>query len=394
MTIFFNPAFIASAMGHFAVDIVNGQRAVLFTYLSISLGMTNSQLGIFSMAYSMVAAIVQPIFGWVADKFGPRWVIPLGLFWMGGFFTVGILTPGIPGMVIFILGSVGSGAFHPAGTAQATLFGKEVLIGRETMTASIFFLFGQVGHFLGPLLAGLLLQDMGIMGLLWIVAFTFPVGLYSFRVFGPKANQSIVETEKIEVKNGRKTALWLVVIFAMMAAFQAWSQANMVTYLPKYLSDLGQTPAQYGLLASLFMGGSAIGNLLGGYLGDKYGRRVIASGALFIAAIPITLIAISGWTSWLYVLIPLAGAFTGATHSIIVVLAQRIIPSGMAMASGLILGFMFAAGSLGSMLSGYFADFWGFPVMFGITAGLVLLASVFSLSLNYIEPKPLGSQTL
>ena len=65
MTIFFNPAFIASALGHFAVDIVNGQRSVLFTYLSASMGMSNSQLGIFSMAYSMVAAIVQPIFGWV-----------------------------------------------------------------------------------------------------------------------------------------------------------------------------------------------------------------------------------------------------------------------------------------------------------------------------------------
>ena len=134
------------------------------------------------------------------------------------------------------------------------------------------------------------------------------------------------------------------------------------------------------------MGGSAIGNLLGGYLGDKLGRRLVASVALFLAVIPIGLISIVGWTSWLYLLIPLAGAFTGATHSIIVVLAQRIIPSGMAMASGLILGFMFGAGSLGSMLSGFFADLWGFPVMFGITAGLVLLASIFSLSLKYLEP--------
>jgi FSR family fosmidomycin resistance protein-like MFS transporter len=388
MTIFFNPAFMASAFGHFAVDIINGQRSVLFTYLSVSMGLSNSQLGIFSTAYILVAAIMQPIFGWVTDKYGPRWVIPLGIFWMGGFFTAGILTPGIPGLIMFIIGSVGSGAFHPAGTAQATLFGKEVLEGRETTTASIFFLFGQIGHFMGPLLAGLILEDMGVTGILWIVAFTVPVGLYSLRVFGPKANQAIVEKAKIESVAGAKTALWMVVIFALMAAFQSWSQANMMVYLPKYLSELGKTPSQYGLLTSLFMGGSAIGNLLGGYLGDKLGRRLVASVALFLAAIPIGLISILGWTSWLYLLIPLAGAFTGATHSIIVVLAQRIIPSGMAMASGLILGFMFGAGSLGSMLSGFFADLWGFPVMFGITAGLVLLASIFSLSLKYLDPAP------
>jgi FSR family fosmidomycin resistance protein-like MFS transporter len=390
MNIFFNPAFIASALGHFAVDILNGQRSVLFTFLSNSLGLSNSQLGIFSTAYVLVAAIVQPIFGWATDKFGPRWVIPLGLFWMGGFFTAGILIPGIPGMMMFIIGSVGSGAFHPAGTMQSTLFGKEVLKGRETTTASIFFLFGQVGHFFGPLLAGFFLESMGITGLLWIVAFTIPVGIYCLQVFGSKSNQAIVENEDAESNNGRKTALWLVAIFALMAAFQSWSQANMVVYLPKYLSDLGQSPAQYGFLTSLFMGGSAIGNLLGGYLGDKYGRRVVASGALLLASIPITLIAVSGMTNWLYLLIPLAGAFTGATHSIIVVLAQRIIPSGMAMASGLIMGFMFGAGSLGSMLSGYFADLWGFSIMFGITAGLVVLASVFSLSLKYLDPKPIA----
>jgi FSR family fosmidomycin resistance protein-like MFS transporter len=83
----------------------------------------------------------------------------------------------------------------------------------------------------------------------------------------------------------------------------------------------------------------------------------------------------------------LAGALTGAVHSIIVVLAQRMIPSGMGFASGLTLGYMFSMGALGSLLSGYLADLWGFPTLFLSTAGLVLAAALLTLVLRKMEGK-------
>jgi len=94
--------------------------------------------------------------------------------------------------------------------------------------------------------------------------------------------------------------------------------------------------------------------------------------------VPLILIPLVGWSPWLYILIPLAGSFTGATHSIIVVLAQRLIPGGMALASGLILGFMFSSGALGTYLSGYLADSFGLQVVFWLSAGLVLCAALLT----------------
>ena len=129
------------------------------------------------------------------------------------------------------------------------------------------------------------------------------------------------------------------------------------------------------------MGGSALGNVIGGNLADKYGKRNVASIALVLAALPIAGIAWLGWSELLYVIIPLAGAFTGATFSIIVVIAQRMIPSGMGLASGLILGFTFAAGALGAWLSGLIADLRGFPFMFGTTIILVLLGAALTRTL-------------
>jgi MFS family permease len=54
----------------------------------------------------------------------------------------------------------------------------------------------------------------------------------------------------------------------------------------------------------------------------------------------------------------------------------------MATASGLILGFMFTSGALGTLLCGYLADRWGFPPVFMLTAGIALVASLLALTLR------------
>jgi MFS transporter, FSR family, fosmidomycin resistance protein len=81
-------------------------------------------------------------------------------------------------------------------------------------------------------------------------------------------------------------------------------------------------------------------------------------------------------------LIPLAGALTGAVHSIMVIFAQRIIPGGMALASGLALGFIFSSGALGLLYSGHLTELYGFPYVLTLTTGMVLVASPLALLLQ------------
>jgi predicted MFS family arabinose efflux permease len=166
-----------------------------------------------------------------------------------------------------------------------------------------------------------------------------------------------------------------IVTLAIVATLQSWAQSNMISFVPKYIKDMGFSAGTYGNIAGLFMGGSALGNVIGGYLGDRFTKRKVAAAALFLAALPIFIISKIGWSPWLYLLIPLAGACTGSVHSIMVVLAQRIISGGMALASGLILGFIFSAGALGMLLTGPLAETYGFPTVLVMTAGLVLAAS-------------------
>ncbi|MCJ7584983.1 MAG: MFS transporter [Anaerolineales bacterium] len=384
MSLLLDALFNSVAYGHLIVDVLNGQRSVLLTYWSSELGLSNTALALISTIYVWVASLSQPVFGWITDRFGKsRLMAAGGILWMCSLFSLALFMPVHFAIPCLILASLGSAAFHPAGVMQATLRGRTHLERRETTAASWLFLFGQLGYFFGPIIGGPLLTLFGPTGLLILAALGLPIGLNTAWQLRKTTGTAILAPKSEAVKASRPVvARSFLVALALIAALQAWAQQNMITFVPKYLSDMGKTAAVYGLIAGLFMGGSAIGNVIGGSLADRFSKQRVAMSMLALASIPLFLVSILGWSPWLYLLVPLSGMFTGAVHSIIVVLAQRTIRGGMALASGLTLGFMFSAGALGTLLSGPLADGWGFPPVFQMTAGLVILASLLTLFLR------------
>ena len=369
MSLLFDSLFSSIALSHLMVDVFNSSRPVLLTYL----GLSETQIALISTIYIWASALTQPLFGWLSDRVGPRWLAAGGVLWMTVFFSGAVYIPGAGGLVCLIIAALGSSSFHPVGTVQATLQGQNHLAGRETTATSLFFMAGQTGHFLGPILTGLILAFWGLPWLLILSIVSVPIG-FSL-AYQLRHNPPHPKPENGDHQIRLQASAGFVVLLAMVATLQSWSQSNMIAFAPKYLKDMGLSAVTYGNIAGLFMGGSALGNVIGGYLGDKYAKRKVAAIALFLSAVPIYIISLIGWSPWLYVLIPLAGASTGSVHSIMVVLAQRMISGGMALASGLILGFIFSAGALGLLITGPLAENYGFPTVLVMTTGLVLLAA-------------------
>jgi predicted MFS family arabinose efflux permease len=291
-----------------------------------------------------------------------------------------VYIPGAGGLTCLIIAALGSSSFHPVGTVQATLQGRDHLAGRETTATSLFFTAGQLGHFIGPVITGLILARLGLPALVILAVVSIPIGFAL--AYQLRANRPHPRYTQGDGKIRLRASIGFIVMLALVAILQSWAQTNIINFVPKYIKDLGMGATTYGNIAGLFMGGSALGNVIGGHFGDQYTKRKVAAVALLFSAIPIFIMSQIGWSPWLYILIPLAGAFTGAVHSIMVVLAQRIISGGMALASGLILGFIFSAGAFGLLLTGPLAETYGFPTVLVMTTGLVLVASLLALMLR------------
>jgi MFS family permease len=376
MALLFDSLFSSVALSHFMVDVFNASRPVLLTYL----GLSETKIALYSTIYVWVSALTQPFFGWISDRVGPRWLAAGGVLWMTVFYSGAVYIPGTGGLACLIIAALGSSSFHPVGTVQATLLGRNRLAGRETTAASLFFMSGQLGHFIGPMITGLILAQLGLHWLLALSIVSLPIAFslaYQLRHNHPHPRPTNGDN-RIRVN----ASIGFILLLAVVATLQSWSQANMINFMPKYIKDMGLSAATYGNIAGLFMGGSALGNVIGGYFGDRFAKRKVAATALLIASLPIFIISQIGWSPWLYLLIPFAGACTGSVHSIMVVLAQRIVSGGMALASGLILGFIFSAGALGMLLTGPLAESHGFPTVLMMTTGLVLLASPLALMLK------------
>jgi FSR family fosmidomycin resistance protein-like MFS transporter len=388
MSILLDPTFLVVAFGHLIVDILNGQRAVLLTYWSTELGFSNATLALIATIAVWVTAPSQVVFGWLTDRFGKtRLMVTGGIFWICGFTAAALFLPTMLAIPCLVLASFGSATFHPAGAAAASLRGLVHLQGRETTAASFFFLFGSTGAFLGPIIGGTLLAADGPVGLIYLAVLALPVGLaVLWRMDSSRKNMAFNKTSMAPRKPRLVVPMSYLISLGVITLCESWVLQNMGTFIPKYLSDQGQTAATYGLVAGLMMGGAALGNVVGAFMADRIGKQRVVLIMFFASSLPILLLSFIKLSLLFYALVVLGGFLIGAVDTVLIVLAQQCIDGGAALASGLILAFMFCSGSLGSLLSGFLIDRLGYAFLFQSMTGLAVIGSLLSLLLVKFAP--------
>jgi FSR family fosmidomycin resistance protein-like MFS transporter len=377
LNLFRDRAFLAAGISHLMVDLINSQRALVLAVLSVPLQLSNSVVGGVSALYTFIGSLTQPLFGHLADRFGGRWVVTGGLLWLAVMFGLAVTSQGYGALVLLVLAAFGSAAFHPAGTMEASQRGLDAPTQQETIAASVFFLFGQGGLSFGPAIGGPILDLWGTPGLLLIVVFAVPVSLYANLGLRP-GDLGDVDAVGVSVRTVRSDLREVLGLFILMTGLRSWAQMNMITFVPKYYAELGVRPGVYGILAALFMGGAAVGGVIGGWFADRFGKRPVVIIALIYGVAPLALFPYVASTGWAYPVILCAGVFIGAPHSVFVIMAQRLLPNNVGVASGLVLGFTFTSGAVGTLISGFQADLMGFQAMFLTTSLLALAAAAIA----------------
>lgn len=377
LSFFRNRLFAAVVSGHLLVDVLNSTGPVLLAFLAVANGLTNAQVGLAVTVYTLIGALSQPLFGWLTDRMHMRPSVlgGLGLAWTAlGFAAVALSQRWELLLPFFWLASLGSGLFHPIGTASAALAHRE----RAASATSIFFFGGQVGLALGPFLGGVLIGRFGTVGMLPLcVLAAIPVAL----LLTAPALPVIPHGGKHAAGTVMQTTAVLVAAFIALVALRSSVQQSFMAFLPKLFADRSWQPEAFGAIAGTFMFASAVGNVVAGEIADRYGMRAATVWPLLIGT-PVALVCLWAPSPPIaFVAAALAGLLVGGQHSVLVVHAQRMLPTKAGFAAGLILGFTFASGALGAWGVGWAADRVGLPLALQAATLLMIPAGLLALTL-------------
>ena len=119
----------------------------------------------------------------------------------------------------------------------------------------------------------------------------------------------------------------------------------------------------------VFLAAVAAGTLIGGPIGDRFGRRYVIWFSI-LGALPFTLLLPSASLFWTGPLTVVIGLILASAFPAIVVFAQDLVPGKVGMISGLFFGFSFGMAGLGAAGLGWLADRTSIETVYRVCAFL------------------------
>src|SRR6059036_83270 len=149
------------ALGHMVVDINQGSLAALLPFLKSTLALSYTATGVIVLMSNVTSSLIQPLFGYFADKTARRWLLPVSVLLSAvGLGLTGLAPSYEVVLVLVVITGIGVAAFHPEGYRTATAVAGD----RKATGVSVFSTGGNVGVALGPPLITALVTGFGLPG--------------------------------------------------------------------------------------------------------------------------------------------------------------------------------------------------------------------------------------
>jgi FSR family fosmidomycin resistance protein-like MFS transporter len=372
-----NRALFVLMLGHFANDMLAGILPILFPVMKLQHGLTNAQLGLVTLAFTATSSLTQPIFGYFSDTHGRRWFVPATLIWGACCAAAyGFISSYVAFIGLAALAGIGSGAFHPLGASNAAAVSSDE---HRNAAMSWYTVSGGIGYGLGPIVGSVLMAAFGPRGTLWLLipGFTAAGLIWTQMRLVERAREARALVATALRTAPEWGALSRVILVTML---RSWVFLSVLQLSPIWYSELGFGQEFYGPLAAVIILSGAVGTLFGGGFADRIGqRRVIV--ATLLLTIPALLLYVAFPGPQGLFLAALFGFFCDASLSITLVMAQRLVPGRVGVASGVILGLGFVTGGIGVPITGRIADLFGMQTALASLTVLLALGSMVALTI-------------
>jgi FSR family fosmidomycin resistance protein-like MFS transporter len=364
------------SFSHLLNDTIQSLIPSIYPIVKNSFHLNFSQVGLITLTFQMAASLLQPVVGSYTDR-KPK---PFSLVPSMGFTLIGLLLLSRAGNFTTLLVSVGligigSSVFHPEASKVAYMASG----GKRGLAQSIFQVGGNAGSSLGPLLAALIIVPYGQSSIGWfsiLALMAMTVLVLVGRWYKANTNRIKGKARNIygEEQHFSKRKITISIIILLVLIFSKYFYlASMVSYFIFYLIAKFHVSVQTAqIYLFIFLFSVAAGTLLGGPLGDRFGRKYVIWFSILGVA-PFTLILPHANLFWTAVLAVIIGVVLASAFSAILVYAQELLPGKIGMISGLFFGFAFGMGGLGSAILGALADQKGIIYVYQVCAFLPLI---------------------
>jgi MFS transporter, FSR family, fosmidomycin resistance protein len=365
---------------HLCDDINQGVVPAMLPFFIAAHHLTYAAAAGLVLAQTMSSSVVQPLFGWLADRRSSPWLIPVGMSIAGLGVAVSGWAPSYH-LIFFSIAVSGFGisAFHPEAARRVRYLSGS----RQATTMSFFTVGGMVGFALGPLLITPTLMALGTRGAavlaipVLVMALVLSANRHRLAVAQPAQHRAegrlIIEGDE---RWGDFIRLTAVVILRSIAFF------GLNTFLPLYwTANLRGTKAGGGMALTVLAAAVAVGTLIGGRLADRYGRKAVISGSLG-AFVPFLLVFLDSRIIVAAIMLVPVGIAAAAANSVVVVMGQDYLPNRVGLAAGVTLGLSMTIGGMLTPVLGTVADHYGLRTAMLLVALVPLLAFAMSLTLH------------
>ncbi|GEP01406.1 MFS transporter [Methylobacterium haplocladii] len=365
------------SLSHLLNDTIQSLLPAIYPLLKASFALDFGQIGLIQMVFQVTASVLQPVVGLYTDRRPLPFSLAAGMLVSLAGLVLLSLAPAY-GVLLIAAGLVGLGSaiFHPEASRVARLASG----GRYGLAQSVFQVGGNTGTALGPLLAAFIVVPNGQGSVAW-----FSLAALAGMLVLTGVGRWYAERLRRAPRMGRKAAVTsgaglsrarIVVTVAILLALifsKYFYMASLSSYYTFYLIHrFGLGIAQSQVYLFVFLFSVAAGTILGGPIGDRFGRKPVIWGSI-LGVLPFTLALPYANLFWTVALTVPIGLILASAMPAILVYAQELLPGRIGLVGGLFFGFAFGMGGLGAALLGELADHTSIEYVYSLCAYLPLI---------------------
>ncbi|MDR1414447.1 MAG: MFS transporter [Odoribacteraceae bacterium] len=371
---------LSLSVAHFFNDAFQSLVSAAYPVLKEGLSLTFTQVGFIALTYQLCASLPQPVFGTLFDKHPRPWYLTAGtLSTMTGLVLLSLSGSLHPAMLAVAFIGLGSSIIHP----EASRLTHVASGGRHGLAQSIFQVGGNLGGSIGPLLAAAVIAPYGqryllvFAGVAIIAAITKrPIARWCRENRDALRARPVVPVASSRHALSRRRVVVTLGILLVLIFSKYVYTASLTNFYTFYLIEkFGVTTGQSQIFLFAYLFATAAGTLLGGPLGDRFGRdRVIWISILGTA--PFSLLMPHLGLAGTCAASVLVGLILSSAFPAILVYAQELLPTRVGLISGLFFGLAFGIAGVAAAVLGNVADASGLARVYDLCAYMPLLGAV------------------